>query len=513
MFLPLALAFLIMNGAAQAPEPEKPAESKSTEKTGEKPAEKPKEPPEEKLVVTHHEIRVNGKALKYTATTGLMPIRNAKGETEAHIFFMAYTLDGVNDNAHRPLMFSFNGGPGSASVWLHLGAVGPKRVEMLDNGEMPHPPFHLVDNQYTWLDQTDLVFIDPVGTGYSRPTKPELGKNFFGLRGDIQSVGEFMRMYLTRYERWTSPLFLVGESYGTTRAAGLAGYLIERGMAFNGIVLVSSILNFQTADFAKGNDLPYVLYLPTYTATAWYHKKLAPDLEKDLTATLKEVENWAQTSYMEALAKGDELNPAERQEVIDRLSRYTSLDKRYIDDSNLRVPIFRFTKELLRDQKRTVGRIDSRFKGIDESAATSSPEYDPSIAAVRPPYTTTFNNYVRDELGYKTDQEYYILGEGITSPWDWGTNRGDGFPDTSEQLRQAFSKNQYMKLYVASGYFDLATPFFATQYTLTHMGLDPSLRANISTGEYAAGHMMYIDGKSLQKLKHDVSAFVASALK
>ena len=513
MFLPLTLAFLMMNGAAQAPEPEKPGEPKSTEKAVEKSSDKPKDSTDEKPVVTHHEIRVNGKALKYTATTGMMPIRNAKGETEAHIFFMAYTLDGVSDTAHRPLMFSFNGGPGSASVWLHLGALGPKRVEMLDNGEMPHPPFHLVDNQYTWLDQTDIVFIDPVGTGYSRPAKPELGRNFFGLRGDIQSVGEFMRMYLTHYERWTSPLFLVGESYGTTRAAGLAGYLIERGMAFNGIVLVSSILNFQTADFAKGNDLPYVLYLPTYTATAWYHKKLGPDLQKDLGTTLKEVEAWAQTTYMEALAKGDELTAAERQEVISHLSRYTGLDKRYIDDSNLRVPIFHFTKELLRDQRRTVGRIDSRFKGIDESAVTSSPEYDPSIAAVRPPYTTTFNHYVRDELGYKTDQEYYILGEGITSPWDWGTTRGEGFPDTSEQLRQAFSKNQYMKLYVASGYFDLATPFFATQYTLTHMGLDPSLRANISTGEYSAGHMMYIDAKSLQKLKHDVSAFMTNALK
>src|SRR6266478_1084651 len=270
----LLLSALLMQATPPAAEAPKPAAEKD-------------EPP----VVTHHEIRVNGKALKYTATTGLMPIRNAKGETEAHIFFMAYTLDGVSDTAHRPLMFSFNGGPGSASVWLHLGALGPKRVEMLDNGEMPHPPFHLVDNQYTWLDQTDLVFIDPVGTGYSRPTKPELGKNFFGLRGDIQSVGELMRMYLTRYERWTSPLFLVGAGYGTTRAGGLAGYLIERGMAFNGIVLVSSILNFQTADFAKGNDLPYVLYLPTYTATAWYHKKLAPDLQKDLSTTLKEVES------------------------------------------------------------------------------------------------------------------------------------------------------------------------------------------------------------------------------
>jgi carboxypeptidase C (cathepsin A) len=427
---------------------------------------------------------------------------------------MAYTLDGASDASRRPLMFSFNGGPGSASVWLHLGAVGPKRVVMLATGEMPAPPFHLVDNEFTWLDQTDLVFIDPVGTGYSRATKPELNKKFWNLRGDIESVGEFIRMYLTRYERWTSPLFLVGESYGTTRAAGLSGYLIDRGIAFNGIVLVSSILNFQTASFGKGNDLPYILYLPSYAATAWYHHKLSPDLQGDLQKTLKEAEAWAETRYAEALAKGDRLTPAERQATVERLTRYTGLEPRYIDNSNLRVPIFHFTKELLRDQKRTVGRLDSRFKGVDESAATESPEYDPSMAAIRPPYTTTFNQYVRSELGYKTDLEYYILGEGITSPWEWGPSSSrQGFPDTSDDLRSAFAKNPYMKLYVASGYFDLATPYFATEYTLTHLGLDPKVRGNIRTGEYEAGHMVYLESKSLEKLKREVAGFLQSALK
>ena len=487
------------------PEAPKPADAKAAEKLPEK---------EEAPVVTHHETRVSGKSLKYTVTTGMMPIRDAKGDTEAHIFFMAYSLDGVSDPSRRPLMFSFNGGPGSASVWLHLGAVGPKRVVMLATGEMPAPPFHLVDNEYTWLDQTDLVFIDPVGTGYSRATKPELSRKFWNLRGDIESVGEFIRMYLTRYERWTSPLFLVGESYGTTRAAGLSGYLIDRGIAFNGIVLVSSILNFQTASFGKGNDLPYVLYLPSYAATAWYHHKLSSDLQGDLQKLLKETEAWTETGYAEALAKGDRLTPSERQATIERLARYTGLDPRFIDNSNLRVPIFHFTKELLRDQKRTVGRLDSRFKGVDESAATETPEYDPSLAAIRPPYTTTFNQYVRAELGYKTDLEYYILGEGITSPWEWGPSRShQGFPDTSDDLRSAFAKNPYMKLYVASGYFDLATPYFATEYTLTHLGLDPKLRGNIRTGEYEAGHMVYLESKSLEKLKREVAGFLESALK
>ncbi|HEX8338626.1 MAG TPA: hypothetical protein VF621_18040, partial [Pyrinomonadaceae bacterium] len=266
--------------------------------------------------VTRHEIRVGGRALRYTVTTGVMPLKSAAGETEARIFYMAYTLDGAGDPARRPLMFSFNGGPGSSSVWLHLGALGPRRVQMLPDGAMPPPPFQLVDNEHTWLDFTDLVFIDPVGTGYSRAARPDLAARYFGLQGDIQSVGEFIRLYLVRNSRWTSPLFLVGESYGTTRAAGLSGYLIERGIAFNGVMLVSTIMNFQTARFARGNDLPYVLFLPTYAAIAWYHKRLPPETQgMELRRFLGEVERWAATDYTVALAKGDRLTPSERQEV------------------------------------------------------------------------------------------------------------------------------------------------------------------------------------------------------
>ncbi|HEX8097514.1 MAG TPA: hypothetical protein VF507_05735, partial [Pyrinomonadaceae bacterium] len=257
--------------------------------------------------VTKHEIRIGGRVLRYTVTTGMMPLRSAAGETEARLFFVAYTADNAGSAAQRPLMFSFNGGPGSSSVWLHLGVLGPRRVKMLDDGGMPPPPFQLVDNEYTWLDQADMVFIDPVGTGYSRAAKPELAAKYFGLEGDIASVGEFIRLYLSRYERWSSPLFLVGESYGTTRAAGLSGYLIEKGVAFNGIILVSTVMSFGTIRFGRGNDLPFVLYLPTYAATAWYHKKLAPELQADLRKTLEEVERWAATDYAAALAKGDRL--------------------------------------------------------------------------------------------------------------------------------------------------------------------------------------------------------------
>jgi carboxypeptidase C (cathepsin A) len=510
MTLSLILSLAILVAPIQQSSQPAPQDSQSrqgnlprTERLPEKPL-----PVEEKPIVTKHEIRAGSKVLKYTATTGLMPIKNQAGDIEAQIFFIAYMLDNAGQAAQRPLMFSFNGGPGSSSVWLHLGALGPKRVRMLDDGAMPAPPFQLVDNDQTWLDQTDLVFIDPVGTGYSRATRPEIASRFFGLRGDIESVGEFIRLYLTRYERWSSPLFLVGESYGTTRAAGLAGHLIDRGIAFNGIILVSTIMSFQTARFALGNDLPYILFLPTYAATAWYHKKLPPDLQQSLRKTLDEVERWAATDYMVALGKGDRLSAEERQAVIEKLARYTGLSKSYIDNSNLRIEIQRFDKELLRDQKRTVGRLDSRFKGIDALAASERPDFDPSMAAIRPPYTAAFNNYVRADLGFKSDLEYYILGGGI-GPWNWGAD--NSYADTSEALRSSFAKNPYLKVLVASGYYDLATPYFAAEYTLNHMGLDPSLRGNIKSSFYEAGHMMYIEKRSLAKLKEDVAAFIQSA--
>jgi carboxypeptidase C (cathepsin A) len=474
-------------------------------------SEKTQKPAEEKPVVTKHEIQIGGRTQKYTATAGLMPLKNEKGETEARIFFIAYVLDQGQGPEKRPLMFSFNGGPGSSSVWLHLGALGPKRVKMLDDGGMPSPPYQLVTNEQTWLDAADLVFIDPVGTGYSRPAKPELGKKFWSLQGDIESVGEFIRLYLTRYERWSSPLFMVGESYGTTRAAGLAGHLVERsGIAFNGIILVSSILNFQTGRFSKGNDLPYVLFLPSYTATAWFHKKLSPERQQDLKQTLEEAERFAATDYMLALAKGDALSGEERRAMVRRLAQLTGLSDSYLEAANLRPTQAEFCKELLRSEKRTVGRLDSRFKGIDEKASGDTPRFDPSMAAIRPPYTAMFNDYVRRSLGYQSDLHYYILGGGISGPWEFPPGE---FADVSESLRAAFSKNPAMRVFVASGYFDLATPYFATRYTLAHLGLDPEQVSRVSTADYQAGHMMYIHTGELARLKKDVSAFINSAVK
>ncbi len=496
------------------PKSENPPEQ-TVEKSGKLPAsnESPKSSEAQREtppVVTHHEIHVGGRVLHYTATTGLMPIRNNEtDEIEANIFFIAYTLD--NAGANRPLMFSFNGGPGSASVWLHIGAIGPRRVKMLPDGSMPPPPFELIDNQQTWLDQTDLVFIDPVGTGYSRASKKEYAKKFFGVKGDISSVGDFIRLYLTRYQRWTSPLFLVGESYGTTRAAGLSGYLIDKGVALSGVVLVSSVLNFQTLEFSHGNDLPYILYLPSYASTAWYHKKLPTDLQqRDLQSVLREAEQFAAGPYASALGKGDNLTAQERQSVIDQLTRFTGLDRSVIDENDLRIKQWIFCGELLRHEKLIVGRLDSRFIGPKLSQGPDGDFYDPTMAVIRPPFTQTFNNYVRADLGYKTDLEYYILGGGI-GEWDWGS-AGEGFTDTSEALRQAFIKNPYMKLFVASGYYDLATPYFATQYTLNHMDLDSKQHAKITLGYYDAGHMMYLRSDSLDHLKQEVSGFLAAAL-
>lgn len=472
----------------------------------------PSPSPEETPVVTKHEIHAGSRVLRYTATTGMMPIKNREGETEARIFYMAYTLDDAGPRNRRPVTFAFNGGPGSASVWLHLGAIGPKRVKMNPDGTMPAPPYDLVDNDLTWLTTSDLVFIDPVGTGYSRAARPELASRFFGLAGDIDSVGEFIRMYLTRYERWTSPLFLAGESYGTTRASALSEYLIQRGIALNGIMLISTIMNFETTNFAPGNDIPYALYLPSYAATAWYHKKLPPDLQaKSVQQLVAEVEQWAATDYLIGLQKGNQLSSQERQDLVNKLARYTGLETRFIDNANLRVNLNLFRKELLRNEKRSIGRLDARFKGYDASLATDSPDFDASETAIRPPYTSTFNNYVRSELGYKSDLEYYILGGGITSPWNWGTN--NTYVDTSVALRTALARNPYLKVFVAMGYYDMATPYFAARYTLEHISLDPTLLKNVSTSYYEAGHMMYIDDKSLTKLRADIEKFMQDSVR
>jgi carboxypeptidase C (cathepsin A) len=505
----LALAATVLMTATLLPLPVSaaqsaaPTESKASLKESEpaKPAGQPA-----KSSVTRHKVSIGGKIISYTATASQTPLSNEAGETEAELFTITYAVD-TPAGKRRPLLFIFNGGPGAASVWLHLGAIGPRRVEMLPDGNMPAPPFHTVDNAYSWLDQADLVFVDPVGTGYSRAAKPELAKNFSSVRGDIESLSRFIRLYLTRNERWSAPLFLVGESYGTFRCAGLSEDLVEHGVALNGIILISSILNLQTTSFDNGNDLPYQLFLPSYTATAWYHKKLAPELQADLDKTLTEAEHWAATEYQTALNKGDRLTAEERRVVVQQLSRYTGLSSSFVDNRNLRVDSRGFVRELLRDRGQMVGYMDSRLiaPNIDPSSG-----FDPTVTTIRPPFTSTINAYLREDLGFQSDLEYFTLGGGV-GHWDWDAK--NIYADTSDNLRNTFAKNPYMKLFVASGSFDLATPHFATDYTLAHLGLTPALRSNITTRRYRSGHMMYLEIGALAQLKRDVAEFMAGALK
>jgi carboxypeptidase C (cathepsin A) len=476
--------------------------------------------PQDQLIVTRHRLKLDGHELPYTATCGTIVLKEEmlkKGEQEgqaegekarASIFFIAYTRDQVEDPSRRPLAFSFNGGPGSSSVWLHLGMLGPRRVEMGDAGRVLPPPYRLVDNTFSLLDQTDLVFIDPVSTGYSRAVPGEKPKDFHDFKKDIESVGDFIRLYCSRYQRWSSPKYLIGESYGTTRAAGLSGYLQERhGMYLNGLVLVSSVLNFQTLEFGTGNDLPYLLYLPAYAATAWYHRRLPDALQKkSLPAVLEEVEGFVMDEYNRALLKGDALSDPERTRIANKLARYTGLSEAYIGRSNLRLEIMRFTKELLRDQRRTVGRLDSRFTGIDRDAAGEHFEHDPSSSATQGPFTATFNQYVRAELGYESDLPYEVLKD-LWQDWSY-TGHNNKFVEVAETLRHAISTNPALRVFVANGYFDLATPYFASQYTFNHLALDPSLRPNIVMRYYEAGHMMYVHLPSLEKLKGDLVEFL-----
>jgi carboxypeptidase C (cathepsin A) len=476
--------------------------------------------PEEKLSTTHHQITLGGATVAYTATAGTLLLKEEDGRPKASVFFVYYARDGVKDLGKRPITYTFNGGPGSSSVWLHLGAFGPRRVVMEPNdGSSPEtypptppaPPYRLVDNGESLLDVTDLVFIDPVSTGFSRQAPGEDPQQFHGFTEDLESVGEFIRLWTVRFGRWQSPKFLAGESYGTTRAAGLSHYLQDRhGMYLNGIVLLSTVLNFSTNRFDSGNDVPYPLFLPTYTATAWYHKKLPEDLQRaGLAAAVAEAKRFALGDYMLALAQGSRLSPEARRDIATRLSRYTGLSADYLERANLRPLIAAFDKELLRDQRKTVGRLDSRYVGMDRTATGESDEFDPSSTATTGPFTAMFNHYIVDELGFKSELPYEVLTDRVR-PWSY-RDSNNRYLNVAEDLRRAMAENPSLKVFVAKGYYDLATPFFAAEYTFDHLGYEPSYLQRVTMGQYEAGHMMYIRTPERRKLKADVASFIRAA--
>jgi carboxypeptidase C (cathepsin A) len=459
--------------------------------------------------ITKNSIVINGNKIDYTTTTGYVELRNDTGKIIAKVFVTYYKKDDA-DPAKRPITFTFNGGPGSSSLWLHMGGLGPKIVNLMNDGIAIGPPYTYKNNEYSWLDKTDLVFIDPVSTGYSRPASGENPKQFHGYNEDIQSVGAVIQQFINQHQRWASPKYLAGESYGTTRAAGLSKYLQDRYRIYlNGVILISAVLNFGTNDYYIGNDLPRALYIPSYTAAAWYHKKLAPELlNKKLVEVLYESKQFALGEYATALLKGGWLQEEEKQKIAEKMSYYTGLSKEYCLQANLRVVEDRFYKELRRKDGLIIGRLDARFVGRDIDDAGEGYSFDPSFANIDGPFTATVNDYFQRELKFTDNKVYEVFGS--VRPWNYN-NVQNQFLNVAESLRDAMSKNPALKVYLGCGYYDFATPFFTAEYDAEHMFLRPEQRKNISIYHYPSGHMYYIHKPSLIQFKKDIDSFFDSS--
>jgi carboxypeptidase C (cathepsin A) len=476
------------------------------------------------LVTTRHSVTVDGAELGYTVTAGRVVLRaetHADGVFEgtpakAEVFMTAYTLDADADadtdtvGAHatepsRPVTFAFNGGPGSSSVWLHLGLLGPRRVLMGDAGDLLPPPYGLAENPQTLLRHSDLVFIDPVSTGYSRAVKGGKPEDFHSFAGDIESVGEVIRLWTTRNGRWMSPKYLCGESYGTTRAAGLARHLQEKyGMYLNGLILISPYLDGQSAAFGGGNDEPYLAYLPTYAAIANYHGKHG---DRPLADVLAEARAYAAGEYRRVLALGSRLSTTERADAVARIARLTGLSEDYVDRVNLRPEHIRYLTELMRDRRRTVGRIDGRFLGWDSDCGRETWATDPSMDAIIGPYTAVLNHYVRADLGYASDLPYEVLTERVR-PWSYREFEAKHVY-VLDKLAEAMRVNPHLRVHVDCGYYDAATPYAAAEHDLAHLAIPAELAGNIEFAYYESGHMMYVHEPSRIDQSARLAAFVS----
>lgn len=495
-----------------------PAQEKDA-KSGDKPdaAAAPAEKPKEESFVTDHTLKLAAQTIPYKATAGTIMLKNEKDEPTALVYYTAYSRTDAKDASQRPLSFVYNGGPGSASMWLHMGAFGPRRVASVDVGAGTAPPFKLVDNNETLLDKTDLVFVDPVGTGFSHAAGKAQDKDFWGVDQDVKSLAQFVQTYINRNNRWNSPKFLIGESYGTFRSAALANYLQSKnGIYLNGIVLISNVLDLGSISFLTGVDTPYILYLPSYAATAWTHN-LIPDRPASLEPFLQEARHFASTEYADALMKGRNLPAAQKADTARKLSRFTGLSEDYLLKADLRVSLPQFMQELQRSRGLITGRLDSRFTGPAFDLLSEFGEYDPQSSYITGPFVATFNSYVREELKFGQDKSYHLFAP-IDGQWDWkhaGADNQQGFPgapNVEADLVAALLSNPHLQVEVENGFFDLATPFFGSEYTMDHLGLPAKLQSNIHHKYYNAGHMMYVRDEDRVQLKNNVASFIDSSI-
>lgn len=504
--------------AQEHPPAQQTAQAQQSHPTGEEQKDAKEAPvPPEKNSVTHHELSMGGKSLKYTATAGTLLIRDEEDKPYGSMFYVAYTLDGT-DSSMRPVSFLYNGGPGAATLWLHMGSFSPVRIETDSPNPTSGPPFKLIPNQYSLLDKTDLVFVDAPLTGYSRAVGKGLAKDFTGVDQDLKAFDRFIGRYISVNQRWNSPKFLIGESYGTTRSAGLSDLLANDGIQLNGIVLISSILNY--AIRSPGYDMIYIGNVPSYAAAAWYFNKVQ-NKPPDVSTWVQQARDFASGPYAQALFQGDRLPAAQLDSVAKEMSRLTGLSEQYIKEANLRVSPTRFRKEVMRGDRRTLGRYDMRFEGIDLDAAGENPSYDASDTGITGAYVAAIHDYLERELKYDSTESYKVSA-GSIGQWDWKHKPPSGGPGPGgEQLAPyvagdlgaAIRKNPHLKVFSANGYFDLATPFFLTEYDLYHMNLEPDLRGNVQFGYYPSGHMIYLNVDALKQLRDDLAGFIEKASK